>query len=448
MRAHRLVSASALALFAALAFFAALAPGGAHAATAAPPPIAERVAQLDREQKAAKDAKDPARYRASLRAMDDLLHGHPQVVYALARAEALLGNARQALELLDRYAAMKLTRAGVAEDEAFIALRTLPAFVAVAARLAAGPPPVSRATHFATLPENDLVCDDIAYDPKTATFFIGSVRHRKILAVARSGVVAEFIGEGRDGLWAVLALAVDAPRRRLWVSTAAMPQALAVAPGDAGRSALLRFDLDSRKLVKRYDLPAPAPGEQQVLGDIALDAAGNVFASESVGGGLYTVTAAKDVLEPLVAVGTFLSPQSPAVAPDGKSLLVADYTMGIAVVDLGTRRTRWLAHPNDLALNGIDGLVLDGRSLLAVQNGTNPNRVVRLEVDHELSRITSWEVLESGSAQLGDPTHGVVVDGAFYFLGRTGWDRLDDDGTLKKDKTFDTAPVVLRFALH
>ena len=457
MRVHRLIAAPAMALLVAmprralpkLAIALTVMLWGARQAqcveTAAP--IAERLARLDGERKAAKDAKDYTRYRASLLAMYDLLHGHPETVYALARAEALLGHSRQALRWLNRYAAMGLAREGVAEDEAFAGLRASPAFGAVTHRLAANLQPVSRATLALTLPESDLVCDDIAFDPKAETFYVGSVRHRKILAVTRRGAVSEFVGEGKDGLWAVLALAVDSPRRRLWVSTAALPPALSLTAADAGRSALLRFDLDSRKLVKRYELPAPAPGEEQNLGDLTLDGAGNVFVSEGGSGVLYTVSSKEDSLQPLVGAGTFLAPQTPAATPDGKRLFVADYTLGIAVVDLRTRQTRWLPHPNDLALNGIDGLYLAGRSLLAVQNGTKPNRVVRLRLDRTLSRITSWDVIESGSPQLGDPTHGVVVDGEFYFLGRTGWDRLGDDGALKEGSAFE-APVVLRFPLR
>jgi hypothetical protein len=57
------------------------------------------------------------------------------------------------------------------------------------------------------------------------------------------------------------------------------------------------------------------------------------------------------------------------------------------------------------------------------------------------------EVIESGSPQLGVPTHGVVAEGAFYFLGNSGWDRLKEDGSVKKGAAFE-APVVLRFPLR
>jgi hypothetical protein len=410
-------------------------------------PVGERLAQLQEASKTAREAKDYRGYRARLLDMRDLLNGHPEVVYGLARAEALLGHKQAALSGLRTYADMKLARAGVAEEEAFAGLRGQSAFRDAVRRIDANRRPLSRATLALTLPEKDLVPEDLAYDPQTGTFFVSSVRHRKILAIAKGGAVSELTHEGQDGLWAVLALAVDAPRRRLWATTAAMPQAIALDAADAGRTALLRYDLGSGKLVKRYELPKPAAGGEQVLGDMALDASGNVFVSENNSGVIYTLRGEKDELEPLVPAGTFLSPQNPAATPDGKRLFVADYSRGIGVVDLKTRKTSWLKHPQGVALNGIDGLYLAGTSLLAVQNGTEPNRVLRLRLDKALSRVLSWDLIESGSPQLGVPTHGVIAEGAFYFLGNSGWDRLEEDGSEKKGAAFE-APVVLRFPLR
>lgn len=56
-------------------------------------------------------------------------------------------------------------------------------------------------------------------------------------------------------------------------------------------------------------------------------------------------------------------------------------------------------------------------------------------------------MIESGSPQLGVLTHGVIVEGAFYFLGNSGWDRLEEDGSVKKGAAFE-ASVVLRFPLR
>jgi hypothetical protein len=92
-------------------------------------------------------------------------------------------------------------------------------------------------------------------------------------------------------------------------------------------------------------------------------------------------------------------------------------------------------------VNGIDGLYLVGHTLIAIQNGTMPERVVRLELDAALSRVERWEPVESRSAGLGDPTHGVVVGPTFYFIANSGWDRFNDDGTVKPDVRA-TAPVI------
>jgi hypothetical protein len=429
----------------ALAFGLGAAPWVAAAARNASPPLpaTERVQQLSQAARQAREGKDYAGYCSRLLELYDLLNGSPEVVFGLARAEAFLGHPPAALAWLGTYADMKLTHEPFAGDPAFVALRNLPAFAEVARRIDANRQPVSHATLAFTLPDKEMVSEDLAYDPVTRTFYVSSIRHRKIVAIDSKGAASELVREGQDGLWSVLALAVDAPRRTLWASTAAMPQSVSPQAPEAGRSALLRYELPSGRVVKRYDLP---PGGQHVLGDMTLDAAGDVFVSEAVSGVVYTVRRDKDALEPLIPAGTFLSPQNPAATPDGKRLFVADYARGIGIVDLQSLRTTWLPHPKELALNGIDGLYLAGGSLIAVQNGTEPNRVIRLRLDRALTRVEGWEVIESGSAQLGDPTHGVVAGGAFYFLGKSGWDRLQEDGSVKPGAVFE-APVILRVPL-
>ena len=144
----------------------------------------------------------------------------------------------------------------------------------------------------------------------------------------------------------------------------------------------------------------------------------------------------------LVGPGTFRSPQTPAVTPDGR-ILVADYARGIASVDPATHAVRWLDHADTVAYSGIDGMYLVGHSLLAIQNGTPVPRVVRFELDPSFRRIGTWSVVERGTPHLGQPTHGAVVGHDFYFIGNSGWERFDDDGTLKSDPAA-TPPVILR----
>jgi hypothetical protein len=106
--------------------------------------------------------------------------------------------------------------------------------------------------------------------------------------------------------------------------------------------------------------------------------------------------------------------------------------MGVATVDPATRTVSWIAHADTVALNGIDGMYLVGHVLYAIQNGTSPERVTRFVLDPDLRRVVDWSVVERATPDLGDPTHGVVVDDQFYFIANSGWDRFGDDGHITK----------------
>ena len=83
-----------------------------------------------------------------------------------------------------------------------------------------------------------------------------------------------------------------------------------------------------------------------------------------------------------------------------------------------------------VATTRIDGLNAVPGALFAVQNGVRPQRVMRFTLDASGTRVTAGEPIESGTARLGEPTHGVVADGAYVFLAGTGWDRVGADQRL------------------
>lgn len=397
----------------------------------------ERYAEESPAANKACAAKDYPQCRERLLRLEELLDGRADIVYRLAKVEAMLGNRDAALDRLGIFSRSGLTFADPASDPDFTALKESPDFTAILERIHGARQPVSRSKRFATLPERDLIPEDIAYDPVGHRFYISSVRHRKILSMDRNGKFAEFAAEGQPRVWAILALGVDAKRRVLWASTAAMPEGGGYDPTDDGRSALLKYSLESGALLKRYDLKDDG---KHALGDMTVSPSGDVFVSDGHGA-VYQVDHSRDTLEILVDKGTFRSPQTPALSPDGHRLFVPDYSRGISVVDLKTRQVRLLQHPKELSLGGIDGLYLAGRTMLATQNGTAPPRVIRMMLDPSLTRILQWETLESNWEGLGQPTHGVVVGNEFYFIANSGWDRLTDDGKLKPGATFES-PVI------
>jgi hypothetical protein len=166
---------------------------------------------------------------------------------------------------------------------------------------------------------------------------------------------------------------------------------------------------------------------------MALTPEGDAIVSDN-DGGVYHVDRETLGLE-RVDQGDFISPQTVAVDPDCRHVFVPDYLRGIAVLDLKTKHVSWLDGGGTHALSGIDGLYLSGRTLIATENGASPERVVRFQLDESLRKIESETVIERATADLGDPTHGVVAGGKFYYIANSGWDRIEDDGNPKAGTT-------------
>jgi len=380
-------------------------------------------------------AKDYPACRNHLLKLLELLDGRADIVYRLAEVETSLGNHRAALERLSTFSKSGLTFADPAADPDFTALKDNDEFKAIAAKVKMAREPVSGNKLVLTLPEKDLVAEDIGYDPVSERFFISSVRHRKILALSRDGKASDFIKEGQPDTWAILALRVDPKRRILWATTAAMPEALGYTAAEDGKTAVLKYSLEDGKLLQRFDVDTAG---NHALGDMTVSTTGDVYVSDGYGA-VYVVRDNK--LEVLIDKGVFRSPQTPALSPDERRLFVPDYSRGISVIDLATKQVKLLEHPKELSLGGIDGLYLKDRTMIVVQNGTVPPRLISMSLDVSLTRVVDWKIIESNWDGLGQPTHGVLVGNTFYFIADSGWDRMANDGTVKPGATFGSPTI-------
>jgi sugar lactone lactonase YvrE len=410
---------------------------------------AEAPAQTDRaalqeavaKARAAHDAGDRAGFRDwSARAVT-LAPRSTRALYDLACAHALLGDLPAATALLDR-----LTRMGVATDAArdkdFDGIRARPAFAAVLERARALEARLGSSETAFTLGEKDLVTEGVAYDPASRAFFVSSVRKRKVVRRAADGRVSDFT-KASDGLFSAVGLAVDAGRRSLWLTTAAIPQMEGFAKVDEGRSFLVEYDLDTGSVRRR--LGPPAGLERATLSDLAVGPQGGVFVADPVTGRVYVLRRGEAALRVLTEAGAIGSAQGLATRPDGRALFVADYTQGIVRVDPVTGATKLLPVPEDAAVTGIDGLVFHGGHLIGVQNGVRPHRVVRLRLDPAGDRVTAVETLERNHPAFDEPTLATVVDDVLYYVANSQYARVRDDGTLETDRLHE--PTVLRLRL-
>jgi hypothetical protein len=229
------------------------------------------------------------------------------------------------------------------------------------------------------------------------------------------------------GLLGVFGLAVDEPRGALWAATTAVAEMEGYRPADRNRAAFVEFALADGRIRRTAALPADGAGH--VLGDLTLAADGTVYATDSLTPVIWRLP--PDAAQPQrwLESDEFESLQGLAIMPDGRTLVVADYGNGLFLVDLASRVVRRLAPPPDTTLVGLDGLAVtpDG-SVIAVQNGIEPRRVVRLRIDAAARAVTRLEVLERGHPAMADPTLGTLVGDRFVFVGTAGWDRFASGG--------------------
>jgi sugar lactone lactonase YvrE len=392
------------------------------------------------DARAAYERKDYAEFLVRSQTLVRLAPQSPRALYNLACAQSLAGDVAGAAAALDRLADW-----GVAfdleGDTDFDPIRDTDGFRAAVRRMQRLSEPIGDSPVAFTLPERDLLAEGVGHDPETGDFFVSGVHRRKIVRVSGDGQVRDFVGEGRDGLGAATGLVVDPSRRALWVATEASPLMVGFREDQKDWSFLLEFDLETAALRRR--LEPPVPGGR--VSDLALGPDGTVYAADPAAGRVYRLPVDAERLEVLVDSGEIVSAQGVTASDDGTVLYVADYARGIARVELATRRVTFLRTPADLLTTGIDGLVLAGDSLVGIQNGLTPNRVVRLRLDPSATRILGGEILERAHPRFDEPTLGVLAGRALYYVANSQYRHFAADGTPDLDRLQE--PVVLRLPL-
>ncbi len=390
-----------------------------------PAPARKTVAELARDARASYDAGDKA---AFLRAYEEIAARRPGdvfVLYNLACGQALNGQTDAAVGSLQQIAAHR-TVADLDGDADFESIRQSEGYKRVRAEMAAlrNERIASGAVVAFTIPEKGLVPEGVAYDPVTKSFFVSSIRKRKILRIDAKGRVTEFVRSGEGGLRSAAGIAVDARRRSLWVASHAMKHMEGFRKGDPPAAALFEFDLDSGK--PRRELRPPPSDPPAAFDDLTVAADGRVYVNDGRNPRVWTLAPGGRALELFVESDLLRGTQGLAVTPDGAGLYVSDYT-SLFRVDVASRRVTRLAVPADAALNGIDGLAYANGSLYAIQNGVEPNRVTRLDLGADGVTITGAKILVMNDPAFDEPTLGVVAEGALYFTANSQGGKFQND---------------------
>ena len=235
---------------------------------------------------------------------------------------------------------------------------------------------------------------------------------------------------------------LDPRRKVLWATMSALPQMDAYQTADSGRAALLMVRISDGVIVRRWDLPTTA---SHVLGDVAVGPAGDVLMTDSNEPVLYRLRSERDTLE-RITHPLFRSLQGMAPSPNPRVVYVADYSHGLLRVDLRSRDVRRVADAPGSTSLGCDGIAWYRNSIVAVQNGVAPARVMRFYLDASGTRMTKAEVIDRNVPLADEPTIGTVVRDEYIYVANSQWEKHTAAGE-RIARIPLTAPVLLALPL-
>ena len=255
-----------------------------------------------------------------------------------------------------------------------------------------------------------FIAEGIARDAATDRLFVASVATRRIVAI-HDGRLRDFAHLPGD--YSPLGIALSGST--LWVTAATLPQG----SGHDGPTALIAFNNSDGHV--RHVYPVTDPGKH-AINDLTFAPDGTVYASDTMDGSIYRLGPNDQALTRLGGRALLKSAQGMAVSADGKSLLVADYSLGLVKLDLADASFVPLQIPDSVNVEGIDGLArLPDGSFLASQNGLSKPRLLRLLLSSDWSQLLSLDVIAADDEAVADPSLVMADPSGVYVAGVSQW---------------------------
>ncbi len=397
------------------------------AQTETPEAMPDNVPALLAKANEAYAAKDYSTFRDVLERIREMRPNNSGYMYQLVIAHALLDEKSKAYALM-----LSMQQQGLSYDfsktDATENIRNTEVFDYVNDLMKMAGDPMGESEPVFTLPDSVALPETIAWDDSRQKFLIGTVAEGGIFAVGKDGQVSELLkANAENGMWAIFDILVDQSRNRLWVSSAATPKFAGFSPADKGRSALFEFDLKTLDLIRRY--PVPVDGRPHVLGSMALSPNGDIYIVDRILPIVYSKPAGEEKLKAVLASRDMVSMRGIAMQPDGSMIYLADREMGIMVVDVKGGQAGSLAVPDTLNVGGIDGLYLWDNHLIIIQNGIQPQRVMRLQLDSSGTQVTAVRPLAVAQAEFDYPNFGTLQGEDLYYFANS--QSSDNEGRTK-----------------
>lgn len=240
--------------------------------------------------------------------------------------------------------------------------------------------------------------ESVSWSSKQKSFFVGSIRQGVIGKVAKGGQYSEFVRDQK--LVSTVGIVVDDKRNTIWVANSDPGAGERTQASTQGRlAAVATYDSKRGKPKAYYDLGRLSEGAH-FANDIALDADGNAYVTDSFAPIIYRITSSGKASifaqNPLFKTADGFNLNGIAWHPDGYLLVGKHNTGEIYRVNMrNTSKIEQVILPE--ALVGADGFHLsDDQHLIVVQNN-GADRTVELTSTNgwknaQISRVVKSEL--------------------------------------------------------
>jgi len=210
-----------------------------------------------------------------------------------------------------------------------------------------------------TIPEKDLLPENIAYDPIEEAFYISSTRKGKVVKVSADGTTSDFIMSRQHGLWMTIGMKIDPNNQVLWVCSSDGENLETYNQNNEskGRSAgIFKFDLKTGELIKKYTFEKP--GEVHFVNDLTIARNGDVYFTHMFDEHSVYKIGASGTMELLVTSKDIPYPNGITLSANQQILFVA-HSLGISRIDIESKKITQLTIPKGKSIAdnaSIDGL--------------------------------------------------------------------------------------------
>ncbi len=249
-----------------------------------------------------------------------------------------------------------------------------------------------------------LVVEGMTGHTQSSLLIFGDCISKKIHIYSLEGRLIRTIDTEKFGVLSLFGSKVNSSGQILWVVGNCKVSA-------DNKPCLLEIDLNNGELKELYLSNEFA----HTFNDITLTKDEQVFITDHVSGGLYTLNKSKDSVEKFL-FGDQLK-NANGICSDGVDLFVST-SNGFLKVNPSTKKVMKLSF-TDFRIAGIDGLYYYENSLIGIQNVFYPLAISRFFLNQERTKIDSAKILHIDPNSKEIPTTGAIIAHKLWFMKNT-----------------------------